>query len=77
MINPENLEKSKKLKRKAIILILGLIVLFFALTYFIGKYASTELKDMIEEPLALVGVVIIITITLKLNKKVEKLKNNS
>jgi hypothetical protein len=76
MINPENLAKSKKLKRKAIILILGLIVLFFTLTYFIGKYASEELKNMIEEPLALVGAIIIVTITLKLNKKIEKLKNN-
>ncbi len=77
MINPENLAKSKKLKRKAILIILASIVLFFTITYFIGQYASEGLKTMIQGPLALIAATIIITVTLKLNKKVEKLKNNS
>lgn len=74
MIDVINLEKSKKLKKKAVLIILGLILLFFVITYFIGHYASEELAETVKGPLAFISSTVIIAITLSLNKKIEELK---
>lgn len=71
MDNQNNLENSKKLKTKAILIILGILVLFFTSTFLIGNYAGKELASELQGPLALIFGGVVIFVTLFFNKKIE------
>lgn len=70
----KNLSEGKKLKTKALILILLMIVAFFVTTFLVGNYAPKETANALSGPIIIVFSVAIVRLVFYFNNKIEKLK---